>query len=90
MKNVVWGLLRRVALVRIDVSEEGMTNIIMMAKIGELGTTLVVTGNRSTPRRNTVFILRSSEMSVLARATRCDLPDGDILQRYYESQKIIS
>jgi hypothetical protein len=43
-------VLRRVALVRTDVSEE-LSASIMLARIGELGTTLAVTSNRRTPRR---------------------------------------
>jgi hypothetical protein len=39
------GLLRRVALVRTDVSEELSTSYIRVTRIGELGTTLVVTTN---------------------------------------------
>jgi hypothetical protein len=39
------GLLRRVALVRTDVSEEPSTSIIRVTRIGELGTTLAVTSN---------------------------------------------
>jgi hypothetical protein len=42
------GMLRRVALVRIDVSEERSASIIRMTRIGELGT-LTVTSNRLTP-----------------------------------------
>jgi hypothetical protein len=34
------GMLRRVALVRTDVSEERSTSIIRVTRIGELGTTL--------------------------------------------------
>jgi hypothetical protein len=41
------GLLRRVALVRTDVSEGPGASFIRVAKIGELGTTLAVTTNRS-------------------------------------------
>jgi hypothetical protein len=41
------GMLRRVALVRIDVSKERIT-IIRMTRIDELETTLAVTSNRST------------------------------------------
>jgi hypothetical protein len=37
-----------VALVRIDVSEELSASFIMVAGIGELGTTLVVTSTRRT------------------------------------------
>jgi hypothetical protein len=36
-------MLRRVALVRTDVSEERSASIIRMTKVGELGTTLAVT-----------------------------------------------
>jgi DNA-binding TFAR19-related protein (PDSD5 family) len=36
------GMLRRVALVRSDVSEELSATFIRVAKIGELGTTLAV------------------------------------------------
>jgi hypothetical protein len=47
------GLLRRVALVRSDVSEELNASFTRVKRIGELGTTLVVTSNRRTLRRNT-------------------------------------
>jgi hypothetical protein len=46
------GMLRRVDLVRIDVSEELGASIIRVTRIGELGTTLAVTSNRRTLRRN--------------------------------------
>jgi hypothetical protein len=39
-------LLRRVVLVRTDVSEERIASIIRVTRIGELGTTLTVTSNR--------------------------------------------
>jgi demethoxyubiquinone hydroxylase (CLK1/Coq7/Cat5 family) len=39
------GMLRSVALVRTDVSEERNTSIIRVTRIGELGTTIVVTGD---------------------------------------------
>jgi hypothetical protein len=42
------GVLRRVALVRTDVSEELSASIIRVTRIGELGTTLAVTSNRRT------------------------------------------
>jgi hypothetical protein len=38
-----YGMLRHVALVRTDVSEEGSASFIMVTRIGELGTTLAVT-----------------------------------------------
>jgi hypothetical protein len=39
-------MLRCVALVRPDVSEERSPSIIRVARVGELGTTLAVTSNR--------------------------------------------
>jgi hypothetical protein len=40
------GMLRRVALVRTDVSQELSASFIRVTRIGELGTTLSVTSNR--------------------------------------------
>jgi hypothetical protein len=40
-------MLRRSALVRTDISEERIASIIGVTGIGELGTTLAVTSNRS-------------------------------------------
>jgi hypothetical protein len=42
------GMLRRVALVRADVSEELGSSVIRVTRIGEIGTTLAVTSNRRT------------------------------------------
>jgi heme/copper-type cytochrome/quinol oxidase subunit 1 len=47
------GMLRRVALVRTDVSEELSVFFIRLTGIGELITTLAATSNRRTLRRNT-------------------------------------
>jgi hypothetical protein len=44
------GMLRRMALVRTDVSEELSACLIRVTKIGELGITLAVTSNRRTQR----------------------------------------
>jgi hypothetical protein len=44
------GMLRRVALVRTDVSDELSTSFIRVTRIGDLGTTLAVTSNRRTQR----------------------------------------
>jgi hypothetical protein len=41
-------MLRRVALVRADVSEGSSAAILRVIRIGELGTTLAVTSNRCT------------------------------------------
>jgi hypothetical protein len=46
-------MLLRVALVRTDVSEEPSSSFIRVTRLGELGTTLAVTSNRRTLRRNT-------------------------------------
>jgi hypothetical protein len=43
------GMLRRVVLVKTDVSEECSASIIKVARIGELGTTLAVTSNLLCP-----------------------------------------
>jgi hypothetical protein len=47
------GMLRRVALVRADVSEGLSASIIRLTIIAELITTLAVTSNRLSLRRNT-------------------------------------
>jgi hypothetical protein len=75
------GMLRRVALVRTDVSEELSASFIRVTRIGELGTTLAVTRNRRTLRRNTLMkeALSSSETSILTRATRRKIPEDAIL-----------
>jgi hypothetical protein len=53
------GMLCRVDLVRTDFSEELSASIIRMTRIGELGTTLAVTSNRRTLRRNTECVIAS-------------------------------
>jgi hypothetical protein len=53
------GMLRRVVLVRTDVSEELSASVIRMTGIGELGTTLAVTSNRRTLRRNAKYVIAS-------------------------------
>jgi hypothetical protein len=84
-------MLRRVALVRTDVSEELSASIDRVAEIGELGTTLALTMNRRTQRRFIVTAnvvpsslilvtlvmeaLSFSEMSVLTRTTRRNIPE---------------
>jgi hypothetical protein len=79
------GMLRRVAIVRTDVSEELSSSFIRVTRIGELGTTLAVTSKLrnvcrllvtatvvlSSPILVTIMkeALSSSETSVLTRAT---------------------
>jgi hypothetical protein len=58
-------MLRRVALVRTDVSEERIPSIFRATKFGELGTTLALTSNRSTLRRNTVYCVCLRSMRLL-------------------------
>jgi hypothetical protein len=48
-------MLRHLVVVRTDVSEERTGSIIGVIRIGELGTILAVTINRSTLRRNTIL-----------------------------------
>jgi hypothetical protein len=76
-------LLHCVALLRTDVSEERIATIIMVTRIGELGTTPAVTSNRRTLRRILRSLMKealcSSEMSVLTRATWRNIPEDGIL-----------
>jgi hypothetical protein len=50
------GMLRPVALVRTDVSEELRASFIRVTRFGELGTTLAVTSNRRTLRSGAKFL----------------------------------
>jgi hypothetical protein len=70
------GMVRRLALVRTDVSEELSASIISVKKIGELGTTLAVTSTLM------MEALSSSEASVLTRTTRRYVPEDGIIHLF--------
>jgi hypothetical protein len=79
------GMLRRVALVRTDVSEELSPSFIRVTRIGELGTTLLTASDAPSSPILVILMkeaLSSSEPSALTRATRCNIPEDTILHSY--------
>jgi hypothetical protein len=80
------GMLRRVALVRTDVSEEIRASIIRVTRIGELGTTVAVTSNRHKLRRNcrllvTANVVPSSPILVTLMTEALSYSETSVLTR---------
>jgi hypothetical protein len=68
-------MLRRMALLTTDVSEELSASLIRVTRIGELGTTLAVTSNRRTLRKIPIFLRSVLRLLVTASA----VPSSPIL-----------
>jgi hypothetical protein len=65
------GMLHHVGLVRTDVSEELSASFIRVTRIGEVGTTLAVTSNRRTLRRNIKYTNNNTTCYFFAACVSC-------------------
>jgi hypothetical protein len=93
------GMLCRVAHVRTDISEERSACIIKVTRIGEIGRTLSVTSSvhrllvanvvPSSPFLVTLVMeaIRSTDTSVLTRATRRNILEGILQNHRHENLK---
>jgi hypothetical protein len=75
-------MLRRMAIVRSDVSGESIASVISVTRIGELGTMLAVVPNSPILVTLMMEAIRSSDTSNLTRATRHNISEDGILQLY--------
>jgi hypothetical protein len=91
LKMATSGMLRLVALVRTDVSEELSTSILRVTRIGEIVSLrsvrqLLVKASVVPSSQILATLMKealsSSETSVLTRATRCDIPEDGILHSH--------
>jgi hypothetical protein len=73
------GMLRRVALVRTDVSEELSASVIRAIRVCKPGTTLALVPSSLILVTLMMEAQSSSEKSVLTRATRRNIPEDAIL-----------
>jgi hypothetical protein len=76
------GMLRRVALVRTDVSEELSASFIRVTRVRRLLVRASVVHSSLILVTLMKEALCSSETSVLTRATRRNIPEDAILQKY--------
>jgi hypothetical protein len=76
------GMLRRVALVRTDVSEELSASFIRVTRIDYIGTTSDITSNRRTLRRDAhiIFLHRVRRLLVTAEVPRSPILDNLMME----------